>query len=594
MKKIVSMICVFILSSSMIGAGAFYESDSKDILKMCSSSNEGTEYWALIVGCNEFLNKPTLELPGNDISAEDLKNLLIISEQWTPNHIRVLTGENATWLNILKGFQWLDEMDDEDDICLFYISTHGMPGMGIDLWPKDEEDGDEFLIVYDTYRTHIGDWFINFPLRTHFISDDMLNSAINRMDAKGVCAIINSCYCDYADTSDNHMFSPTTCSRRITPQTVSASQWMQAFAEDMSATNRVILMACSSDEMSLGNVFSYALMEGLSGFCDVNDDTICSAEEAFAYSIPRAQTFLNREFHFPQHPQIYDGYPGELGLTTREFPPAPIQITGPSTGTIDTKCNFEINSSDPEEHAIAYTINWGDGNEDQTSFYPSGETIQLSHSWNEEGTYNVWFENIDDQGAHFHEFVFPDKISISISDEENIDQQHTKTYMEQCFNDRFLTDDDWLAQSFIPSKNMITKVDLETFISMVNSNEIGPIHVSIRKNLTEEDLTEMSVMPQQIRCHMIPVIPKPQWTTFDIPDISVIPGDEYYIVCRFDTDSIGSWLYAGKDYSHDPEYVGDAYQEGTGYYSRNSGRTWSECSDIHDFCFVTYGEEEYK
>jgi hypothetical protein len=190
--------------------------------------------------------------------------------------------------------------------------------------------------------------------------------------------------------------------------------------------------------------------------------------------------------------------------------------------------------------------------------------------------------------------VFPDKISISISDEENIDQQHTKTYMEQCFNDRFLTDDDWLAQSFIPSKNMITKVDLETFISMVNSNEIGPIHVSIRKNLTEEDLTEMSVMPQQIRCHMIPVIPKPQWTTFDIPDISVIPGDEYYIVCRFDTDSIGSWLYAGKDYSHDPEYVGDAYQEGTGYYSRNSGRTWSECSDIHDFCFVTYGEEEYK
>ena len=175
MKKIVSIICVLILSSSMIGAGAFYESDSKDILKMCSISNEGTEYWALLVGCNEFLNKPTLELPGNDISTEDLKNLLIISEQWTPNHIRVLTGENATWLNILKGFQWLDEMDDEDDICLFYISTHGMPGMGIDLWPKDEEDGDEMLMTYDTYRTLIGDWFINFPLRTHWITDDMLN-----------------------------------------------------------------------------------------------------------------------------------------------------------------------------------------------------------------------------------------------------------------------------------------------------------------------------------------------------------------------------------------------------------------------------------
>ena len=591
MKKIVSIICVFVLSSSMIGAGAFYESDSKDILKMCSISNEGTEYWALLVGCNEFLNKPTLELPGNDISAEDLKNLLIISEQWTPNHIRVLTGENATWLNILKGFQWLDEMDDEDDICLFYISTHGMPGMGIDLWPKDEEDGDEFLIIYDTYRTRIGDWFINFPLRTHFISDDMLNNAINRMDAQGVCAIINSCYCDYADTSDNPMFSPTTCSTRITPQTVSASQWMQAFAEDMSATNRVILMACSSDEMSLGNVFSYALMEGLSGLCDANDDTICSAEEAFAYSIPRAQTFLNREFNFLQNPQMYDGYPGELGLTTRELPPNPLELIGTSIGNRNTEYTFDISSTDPEENDIRYSINWGDKNEEQTTFHPSGDIVEILHSWGEEGTYNIWFDNEDESGANFHKFVFPDKISITISDECIVDQQHTTSYLEQCFNDGFITNSGWLAQSFVPSESTLSKIDLETFISLVNSNVIGPLHVSIRSNLTGEDLTEISTMPQQISCHMIPVIPKPLWTKYDFPDITVIPSQEYYIVCRFDTDSIGTWLYAGMDYSHDPDYDGDSYTNGTAYYSRNSGRTWSECSDIHDFCFVTYGED---
>ena len=97
-------------------------------------------------------------------------------------------------------------------------------------------------------------------------------------------------------------------------------------------------------------------------------------------------------------------------------------------------------------------------------------------------------------------------------------------------------------------------------------------------------------MPQQIDCHIIPLIPKPIWTTYDFPDISVTLGQEYYIVCRFDTDSIGSWLYAGMHYSHDPDYNGDPYIDGTAYYSTNKGNNWYECSKVHDFCFVTYGE----
>ena len=590
MKKIVSIICLIILSSSMISASAFYESDSKDILKICSSSDDGTEYWALLVGCNEFKNKPAFELPGNDISAEDLRDLLIISEYWKSDHIRVLTGQNASWLNIVKGLRWLDEMDDEDDICLFYISTHGMPGMGIDLWPKDEEDGDEMLMTYDTYRTLIGDWFINFPLRTHWITDDMLNKAIDRMDAQGVCAIINACYCEYADVPDSTILDINRAYVCSDHNKMSASHWMEEFAEDISSTNRVVLMACSLDEMSLGNVFSYSVMEGLSGFCDVNNDTICSAEEAFAYSIPRAQTFLNREFNFLQNPQMYDGYPGELGLTTRELPPNPLELIGTSIGNRNTEYTFDISSTDPEENDIRYSINWGDENEEQTTFHPSGDIVEILHSWGEEGTYNIWFDNEDESGANFHEFVFPDKISITISDECIVDQQHTTSYLEQCFNDGFITNSGWLAQSFVPSESTLSKIDLETIISLVNSNEIGPLHVSIRSNLTGEDLTEISTMPQQISCHMIPVIPKPLWTKYDFPDITVIPGQEYYIVCRFDTDSIGAWLYAGMDYSHDPDYDGDSYTNGTAYYSRNRGINWYECSRIHDFCFVTYGE----
>jgi hypothetical protein len=586
-EKILTIFVIGFLIFSGIGVVAsqkFIQDSNID-----SATNDGTEYWALLVGCNEFLNKPNLGLPGNDISAKDLRDLLLVSEHWEADHIKVLTGKNATWLNIIKGLFWLDSMDDEDDICLFYISTHGMPGFGIDVWPKDEEDGDEMLMTYDTYRTRIGNWFINFPIRTHWITDDMLNNAIDRMDAKGVCAIINACYCEYADVSDFNFFGLNKANMRSDHDKISALDLMEEFSEDLRATNRVILMACSFDELSLGNVFSYSLMEGLQGFCDINNNSYCSAEEAFDYSVPRAQTFLNREFNFQQTPQIYDDYLGELELTIKELPPTLPEINGPIEGNCNIDCIFNISSIDPEEDDIRYKLNWGDDSEELTNFYPSGEDISIAHSWNSEGTFNIWFENEDEHGANFHEFTFPDKVAITISDEIPVDQYQTNSYLEQCFNDEFLTNSIWLAQSFIPSKSTLSKVDLETFISLVNSNEIGQIHISIRSNLTEEDLTDVSKMPQQIDCHIIPLIPKTIWTTYDFPDISVIPGQEYYIVCRFNTDSIGSWLYAGMHYSHDPDYNGDPYKDGTAYYSMDKGITWYECSRVHDFCFVTYG-----
>ncbi len=586
-KYILSFIVVLTMIFIEFEAVAIEESAQKNSIN--TLTGDGVEYWALLVGCNEFKNKPALELPGNDISAKDFRNLLLVSEHWESDHIRVLTGENATWFNIMKGLFWLDFMDDEDDICLFYISTHGMPGMGIDIWPKDEEDGDEMLMTYDTFRTRIGNWFINIPLRTHWITDDMLNKAIDRMDAKGVCAIINACYCEYADVLGSNGFDIKKADLCSNHNMMAASEWMEEFLEDLGTTNRIILMSCSLNEMSLGNVFSYSVMEGFQGFCDSNNDTICSAEEAFAYSIPRAQTFLNREFNFQQTPQIYDGYSGELGLTTRKLPPNLPDMIGPLTGNSNSDYTFDISSIDPEGNDILYNICWGNENEEKTTLYPSGNIVEITHCWSEEGTYNIWFDNEDEYGVNFHEFVFPDKISITISDECIVDQQQTKTYLEQCFNEEYISNSRWLAQSFIPSESTLSKVDLETFISLVNSNEIGPLHVSIRNNLTGEDLTEVFTMPQQISCHIIPVIPKPLWTTFDFPDITVIPGEEYYIVCRYDTDSIGSWLYAGVDYDHDPDYQGDPYTDGTAYFSVNAGNSWYECTMVHDFCFVTYG-----
>ena len=78
------------------GSGVFALSSRNTPKNQIISSNDGTEYWALLVGCNIFMNRPDLELPGNDLSAEHLRDILLLSDHWQPDHIKLLTGKNAS------------------------------------------------------------------------------------------------------------------------------------------------------------------------------------------------------------------------------------------------------------------------------------------------------------------------------------------------------------------------------------------------------------------------------------------------------------------------------------------------------------------
>ena len=581
MKKIVSIICVIILSSSMIGASALHESDSKDILKICSSSNDGTEYWALIVGCNEFINRPELNLPGNDISAKDLRDTLLKSDNWRSDHIRVLTGENATSLNIIRGLRWLDKMDDDDDVCLFYIATHAGP-LNFDFPPFDEEDGDECLTTYSTHRFFDIENRVSYVIPwISYLYDDEINLLLSKLDSLGICAIFNTCYAEGFDDP---------ASNSVNNEKFSSVKWMEDFAEELRSSGRVVLMACEEDSLSLGPIFSYYIMEGLQGFGDKNDDEIVTAEEAFEYAAPKTNIYCNREFYFPQTPVIFDDYDNELILTNNELPPDNPILKGPISGESNTEHIFSIFSNDPKEDRIRYYINWGDDTETWTNTYPSGETVNLTHSWNEVGTYNIWFENEDEKGVGRYEQSLIKRKVVTITDNNLIDQYQTLTYQDQCFNDGLITQTAWVAQSFIPTQPVLSKVDLEAMILLIYSEQSGPLRVSIRSDLYGSDLTETSAMPMQINDNMLPFVPKFKWTTFDFPDIEVIPGNKYYIVCRFDYNSIGGWTYAGLNYEDDPEYQDDPYPNGEPYFSINNGQTWNIHSKINDFCFVTYGE----
>ncbi|PNX53687.1 MAG: hypothetical protein BV458_03260 [Thermoplasmata archaeon M9B2D] len=540
-----------------------------------NTSDEGTEYWALLVGVNEFKNHPYMTNLSlfNAIPPTDLYNLLLVSDHWKADHIRLLTGKNASIFNVFKGFLWMIRMADEDDVCLFYISTHGSP-VTKDVFPKDENGGvDTALYMYDTYRTKIGEWpncwYLCIPNKLYYLYDDTINRWLCNLRCKGVCVIIEACY---AGGFNDPPWETTHTTAKV-------SEWMNTFTKRLSGPGRVILMACKENQMSNGNFFGYYIMEGLQGFGDVNQDRLCSAEEAFNYSAPKTTAILLKEYNFPVTPQIYDSYPGELILTEKEMPPTyTALVNGSLVGDINTDQTYSFNATDPEEDQIKYYFEWGDETEEWTGLYPSESLVNVTHEWTKEGTYNILLRNFDEHGMWFFEDSIPRRrLVVTMENDHFVDQRQTELFNGLSLNNGIFMQN-WYAQSFIPTQNTLSKVELE----LIAKGNVQPITVSIRKNLTEPDLTSTSVLINPMDLYR----PKLIWTTFDFPDISVTPGETYYIVCKttYSSDSLYGWTYAGAEYE-------DPYLNGESYISNNNGITWRIYYDVYDFSFVTYGNK---
>ena len=237
-----------------------------------STIGKATDYWALVVGVGEYAENPEENRPDMITEANDFGNLLLQSSWWSQDHIKILTTENATRGNILDGFRWLNTMAKSDDVVLVYLSTHGNH-LPFDIPPQDEADQeDEMLVSY---------W--GFALNTSFVTDDQINILLNQLKSDNVCLIVDSCY---AGGFNDHY----------------------KLLKSAQEQHRIILMGSREDEVSYSGGFGPYLIDGFRGYADSNGDGIVTAEEVFAYAEPRSFS--------EQHPTIYDGYPGELPLTT--------------------------------------------------------------------------------------------------------------------------------------------------------------------------------------------------------------------------------------------------------------------------------------
>jgi hypothetical protein len=341
-----------------------------------SHETSETEYWALLFAVGVYKNHPDQNRPSMLEAVEDLYDVILDSPQWQEDHIHKVTASDATLGRLIQELIWLIQNVDNDDMVIVYLTTHGSKlkdseGNPKDLPPKDEADGaDEILIMYDGFDNKYG-----------FIWDDLLNFFLGKLESKGICLIVDSCYSGgFNDVSvgvDNYnlvsasqdltgevnicsevsnvMSSRKAMMGTLNPELIiedvnvlgnfhhnelesnpflkidphydhEADLFTKGFVEDVAGQGRIVLMSSEEDSLSWGSHFSNFLISA----CDTgnwadyfgNNDGINSAEEAFAYAKPRVEAATEGR----QHPTMLDLYDGEYLMTYTNRDPIQIYL----------------------------------------------------------------------------------------------------------------------------------------------------------------------------------------------------------------------------------------------------------------------------
>jgi hypothetical protein len=129
----------------------------------------------------------------------------------------------------------------------------------------------------------------------------------------------------------------------------------------------------------------------------------------------------------------------------------------------------------------------------------------------------------------------------------------------------------WCGQSFKPTTDSLTRVELFIRKAGVPSSDVV---LSVRSSLTGVDLVSLSKPASQIPTNN-------GWVEFNFSDLSVTPGNTYYLVLRTISGTSTNcyyWSYG----------TGTSYTNGVLCYSPTGGSSWTQYSQ-YDFCFKVYG-----
>jgi hypothetical protein len=289
---------------------------------------------ALLVGVEDYPD-PRYRLPGVRADVALIKDVLIKSDVFKPDQIKVLTDKAATKRNIVQAFkEWLILGTDPGDTALFYFSGHG-----VQVWDESGDESvdarDEALMAWDAIvpkdfarRTIAGKKEAAFDSTEarNFLLDDEIRELLSQMQDRTVVFFSDSCHSGTVYKRLNPrfvkhktilprvvrkgVFEP----RRATEPSVPRPRGNSGLATDLAAKGVRIASFTASDDSQLADVvyfdqypkgyhsvFSWHLYHGLAGLADRNGDGNITFGELGTYlsnEIRAAGYHQTPRFHF--------------------------------------------------------------------------------------------------------------------------------------------------------------------------------------------------------------------------------------------------------------------------------------------------------
>jgi len=242
--------------------------------KIPESPKNVAKRWAAIIGISKYKDTRISSLRYAHKDAESFYNWIVDKNggKYSYDQVKLLTNEDATLRNIKKLIEsWLPKSSIKEDLVTIYFAGHGTPEApnkmdNICLLPYDAEYKD---ISTTGYRL----WVLEHVIK-HYIK------------AQKVVVIIDACHSGgIGETFDLARRSPAGYNKRY----FSIEPMVRAL-EDI-GDGKVIFSATDTDQYSFeserwGNghgVFTYFLIQGLSGKADTQNDSKVSLGELFPY-----------------------------------------------------------------------------------------------------------------------------------------------------------------------------------------------------------------------------------------------------------------------------------------------------------------------
>jgi len=234
----------------------------------------------------------------------------------------------------------------------------------------------------------------------------------------------------------------------------------------------------------------------------------------------------------------------------------------PTNPLIGDNVTFIDNSNDVDGSIVNHTWDLGDGN--------ISYEINPIHQYIMPGNYTVCLTVTDDDNATdiFCMYLIVSLLTGTVDVNQSVN--------DRGFPIRHAADGDWAgAQDFLPTLGTISKVQI--YLRKFGSPEFN-LTVELREGSIEGTLIDsISFTPAEVPS---------TWTWFEIDfnDTIVTPAVQYFIVCppapTGVTTSFGyEWGYA----------FGNHYDDGSFWFTRDSGNLWRDLPDMYEFTFKTYG-----